>query len=105
MMEIAPQADIRIGRPVQMSSFVWDCRHIARDHKTERVPTGGELIFGLSIPLLWSQARPPLPFAASWALAMTSLIRVTIPTTETVAKELPDPSRDDIPRPSDPNTV
>jgi predicted PurR-regulated permease PerM len=34
-----------------------------------------------------------------------TLTQVTIPTTETVAKELPDPSHDDVPRPSDPNTV
>ncbi|MGB2729492.1 MAG: AI-2E family transporter [Methylovirgula sp.] len=36
---------------------------------------------------------------------MTSLTQVTIPTTETVAKELPSLGRDDIPLPSDPNTV
>lgn len=36
---------------------------------------------------------------------MTPLTEVTIPTTETVAKEIPDPSRDDLPLPSDPNTV
>jgi predicted PurR-regulated permease PerM len=36
---------------------------------------------------------------------MVSLTELKIPTTETVAKELPDPSREDIPLPSDPNTV
>jgi predicted PurR-regulated permease PerM len=36
---------------------------------------------------------------------MSSFTNVTIPTTETVAKDVPDTSRDDIPLPSDPNTV
>jgi predicted PurR-regulated permease PerM len=36
---------------------------------------------------------------------MTSLTQVSIPTTETVAKELPDLSRGDNPLPSDPSTV
>jgi len=36
---------------------------------------------------------------------MSSLTKVTIPTTETVAKDVPDVGRDDIPLPSDPNTV
>ena len=36
---------------------------------------------------------------------MNSLTQITIPTTETVAKELPDTSRPDIPLPSDMNTV
>ena len=36
---------------------------------------------------------------------MSSLTKVTIPTTETVAKDVPDVERDDIPLPSDPNTV
>ena len=34
---------------------------------------------------------------------MNSLTKATIPTTETVAKDLPEPSRDDMP--ADPNTV
>jgi hypothetical protein len=36
---------------------------------------------------------------------MDQLTQVTIPTTETVAKDLPDPAREDIPVPSDPNTL
>lgn len=36
---------------------------------------------------------------------MSRLTEVTIPTTETVAKDVPDIGRDDIPLPSDPNTV
>lgn len=36
---------------------------------------------------------------------MASLTKVTIPTTETVAKDVPDVGREDIPLPSDPNTV
>jgi predicted PurR-regulated permease PerM len=38
-------------------------------------------------------------------MAMMSLSEVTVPTTETVSKELPDPARDDVPLPSDLNTV
>jgi predicted PurR-regulated permease PerM len=36
---------------------------------------------------------------------MDQLTQVTIPTTETVPKDLPDPAREDIPVPSDPNTL
>jgi len=46
-----------------------------------------------------------LPFAASWGLAMISLTEVIIPTTETVAKELPDPILHDIPVSSGVNTM
>src|SRR5581483_1298191 len=42
---------------------------------------------------------------ASGSRVMSSLTKVTIPTTETVAKDVPDVERDDIPLPSDPNTV
>lgn len=46
-----------------------------------------------------------LGLAASAAGTMASLTNVTIPTTETVAKDLPDLSRDENLLPSDPNTV
>src|SRR4051812_15003994 len=36
---------------------------------------------------------------------MTSFSEVTIPTTETMPKDVPDPQRADIPLPSDPQTV